>query len=306
MAYSLIGVETRLPSNDLVSGSSDPYARWLHVNAITSGSVESKLPLPDGGVAPSPHDVGLANAYLRSTLKIPPPFSPSERLSTPEASPATPLLPESLTRSSALSTIHPRMGRAMGMRSGKVIQAELGTYITLPLSGTGFVNATIAVNTVASVTEFASWAVLFREFFVKSMTLHYMPQSRYQGPIGFVNTTLTQAAGQPFLVLPVHHGISPPSTVAAAAENMDVRHVSSFDPFKFTWKNLEKSSVDTVISPVASTGTATQGWCLSDATSSAAYTGAVLFLSQGVTGSVSSAIVGQFLVRYKVLFRYRE
>jgi hypothetical protein len=195
----------------------------------------------------------------------------------------------------------------MGMRSGKTIAVELGTYISLPLSAAGFINATIAVSTVSSVTEFASFAALFREFFVKSMTLKYMPQSRYQGPIGFVNSpTLTQAAGQPFLVLPVHHGVSPPTTVAAAAENMDVRHVSTFDPFTFTWKNLEKSSVDTVISPVTGTATPTQGWCLSDSTAASAYTGAILFLSQAATGSVSSAIVGQFLVRYKVLFRYRE
>jgi hypothetical protein len=166
---------------------------------------------------------------------------------------------------------------------------------------------TIAVSTVSSVTEFASWAALFREFFVKSMTVTYLPQSKYQGPIGFVSSpTLTQAAGQPFLVLPVYHGVSPPTTVAAAAENMDVKHVSTFDAFKFTWKNIEKSSVDTVISPVTGTATPTQGWCLSDSTSASAYTGALLFLSQAATGSVSSAVVGQFLVRYKVLFRYRE
>jgi hypothetical protein len=192
------------------------------------------------------------------------------------------------------------------MKSGTVIQAELGTYIALPLSAAGFVNATIAVSTLSSVTEFSSWAALFREFFVKSMTVHYYPQSRYQGPIGFVNTTLTQAAGQPMLVLPYHHGVTVPSTTAAAAENLDVKHHSTFDPFKMAWKNIEKPNEGTLVSPVTGTATPTQGWCLSDSTSSSAYTGGLLFISQGTTGSVSSAVVGQFLVRYKVLFRYRE
>jgi hypothetical protein len=201
-------------------------------------------------------------------------------------------------------TLKPSVARSLKITTGKVIEARLATYITLPLSAAGFINASIAVNTVSSVTEFASYAALFREFYVKTMKVWYQPQSRYQGPIGFVNTTLTQSAGQPLLAAPLHHGVANPSSVAALAENPEVSHVNTADPWTKRWKNIEKPTA--VISPVASTGTPTQNWCLSDSTSAAAYTGSILFLSQTVTGSVSSAVVGQFLVQYELLFRYRE
>jgi hypothetical protein len=201
--------------------------------------------------------------------------------------------------------LRPKMSKAMKITTGTTIIARLATYITLPLSSAGFINASIAVNTVASVTEFASYAALFREFFVKSMWVHYQPQSRYQGPIGFVSSpTLTQASGQPLLVAPIHHGITPPSTVGALAENPEVRHKNTSDPWTARWLNIEKPTA--VISPVASTGVPTQNWCLSDSTSAAAYTGSLLFLSQSVTGAPSSSVIGQFLVQYELIFRYRE
>jgi hypothetical protein len=217
----------------------------------------------------------------------------------------TALLPESKGVQVNFVALKPRVMKSIGITVGQVIKARLATYITLPLSAGGFVNASIAVSTVAAVTEFASYAALFREFYVKTMAVHYQPQSRYQGPIGFVSSpTLTQSAGQPLVVAPLHHGVTPPGSVSLLAENPEASHKNTADPWTFRWKNIEKPSA--VISPVASTGVATQNWCLSDSTSSAAYTGALLFLSLTTTGSPSSSVIGQFLVQYEVLFRYRE
>jgi hypothetical protein len=56
----------------------DQYAKWLRINASPGGMEEKKvLGVPDGAPKPSPSDVASSNSYLRSTLKIPPPFSPS-------------------------------------------------------------------------------------------------------------------------------------------------------------------------------------------------------------------------------------
>jgi len=200
--------------------------------------------------------------------------------------------------------LKPSVSRAFGITTGTIVKARLATYISVSNNAGGLISAVIAVNTVASVTEFASYAVLFREFFVKRMSARFQPVGRYTGPIGFVNTTYTQASGLPILAGPLHHGVTAPSNTINFAENPDVRHYNTSVPFTSVWKNIEKPC--TVSSPLASTQVATQNWCLSDSTSSAGYTGQLLFMTSTTPAGVASALVGQFLVEYEVLFRYRE
>jgi hypothetical protein len=180
-------------------------------------------------------------------------------------------------------------------------KATLGTSIGLAASGAGFVNAVIAINNVSSISEFASYANLYREFFVTHVTVHYEPQNVY----GTWPAVAQAATGQPLGVLSIYHGVAAPSSLVAAANSSTIRYHHSNSKWSYTWKNTESPKGGTVISPVATTATATQGWCLSDSTSASGYSGQIQFISPVTLGCGALQQLGTFLVQFHVLFRNR-
>jgi hypothetical protein len=191
---------------------------------------------------------------------------------------------------------------AMPTNLRKPVRVVFGTGIALPASASGFVNAVIAVNTVTALTEFTNYATLFGEFFVKSMIVMYQPQSQY----GTWPASAQTATGQPLAILQLHHSQTAPTTSALAAQNGSVKFAHSSQAWKYKWSNIEKET--STVSPVPYTGSATvtQAWCLSDSSSCAGYTGQVQFISPVTTGVGANQPLGQFLVKYEVLFRYRS
>jgi len=182
---------------------------------------------------------------------------------------------------------------------------RLASQISMSSNGSGYVNSVLNVATVSSSSDFSSLASVFGEFFVHSLKLTWMPQSIYSGPIGFVNTTLTQASNLPIVVSSSQHGTPAYSTATDALNNGKSRYESTGVRFAYTWKNVETHKVMTMVSPLATSAVSTQGWCRSDSTSAGAYTGHVQFLSGTTSGLPASAALGSFACEWLVFFRNR-
>lgn len=191
---------------------------------------------------------------------------------------------------------------SMRSSSSKPVEVVFGTSVSLPASGSGFVNAVLAVNLVAGLSEFSSYAALYGEFFVQRVDVMYQPQSMY----GMWPAAAQAATGQPLGIVALHHGITAATTIALQSANASLKYAHTSQPWKFSWLNIESSKDKTVISPVSGVATATQGWALSDSTSAGGYTGQIHFLSPVTLGTAAAQPLGNFLMKFKVLFRNRQ
>jgi len=196
----------------------------------------------------------------------------------------------------------------MGTNSPKTVYRQvLATSVQLFSNAAGQVNAAIAVNSVTLVNEWASWTALFDEFFVLKMVCKWQPVSRYSPIPGTITTSGSQRNYNiPLFCTSIQHGAPFATTEAGTAENPTTRLNSTGDPWKFSWTNVENWR--TVGAPqVSETGTIpTQGWALTAASATSAYTGAVQFLAIPATGLTPTNQVGSFFIQYHVLFRCRQ
>jgi len=186
--------------------------------------------------------------------------------------------------------------------AGKRYDFVLANAASLSSNGSGIVNAIIAVNVVALVTEFTSFAAIFDEFFVSRMQLHYMPCSRYQYPPG--TALATQYANVPMGVASLHHGTGAYINLTGIAVAPTFKLTSTGDPFVFDWVNVENINSGVVVPSSTSSTQPCQGWCLTAASPSQSYTGQVQYLSGG-GALVNSTVLGETISRYFVSFRCR-
>jgi hypothetical protein len=193
------------------------------------------------------------------------------------------------------------MVSVLSRSASQSVRLTMGTALTLSTNVSGFVNAVAATSLVAGLTEFSNLATVYSEFFIHKFEVMYMPQSRYNGPVAF--STATGASSLPMGVLAIHHAQTPPTTLAAAADNSTIVFVNTCDPFKFSWKNIESAKTRTLISPVPGTAVPVQSWCLTAGAASSAYTGQIQFISNTSVGCPANTVVGELLCRFDVSFR---
>lgn len=191
-------------------------------------------------------------------------------------------------------------GKSAGMIK---ISTQLGTSLDFVTLGTGQINASVAVATIASVTEFPLWASLFDEYFVTRMRVVYVPFNRYQ--FNSVTPPATTETSVPFTSYPLFHGVSAYGTMAASVENGGVAFHTSADPFTVHWVNNESPSSGVMVNPSTSVAGPTQGWCLTSATPAAAYQGSINFLSSALLGTAAAKAFGNLFVKWEVIFRVR-
>jgi len=210
---------------------------------------------------------------------------------------------------------NPRLFRAVDTKGSlemrNIVRAQLGTAIygfrintafTMGSSGGGVVNSAAFSSGIASVTEFSSFSAIFDEFYIGAVNYHWMPASRYLGPIGFVATTYTTASNVPLGVADLQHSQAAYSTIVAMTNNFRYMHTTTGDPFTYLWKNTEPMT-STVVDVTGQT-VPFQGW---GPCSNVAYcTGGVQFLSNTTPTLPSSQILGTFHVTYQVYFRIRQ
>jgi len=188
---------------------------------------------------------------------------------------------------------------------GKIHRIKLGTNLAMSSNGSGFVNSAIAINSVASTADFASLASVFDEYFVVSVTAHYMPISRYSFQLFAPGSSVS--ASLPMQVVCLQHDSAPYSTTSTMANHGTCVIRNSGDPFTTVWRNIESPKTPTVVNPTT-TLIATQGWCQTNSTAAPGYTGAIQFLTDQSSPPllVASYRVGSFLVVYDVLWKVRE
>jgi hypothetical protein len=186
----------------------------------------------------------------------------------------------------------------------KVYPATLGWTASAQTMGTGAINNNIAVSVVATVlSEFVSFAALFDEFYVKSMTVRFEPLSRYNSiPTAVVGVSQTSV---PLVSVPLFNGASAYSSMVAATENRLATVHSSSDAFTAKWTNTTSSKDTVVVNASTSLATPVQGWCLTSATPASGYTGFIMFISSSALGSTSVQTYGQYFVKWNLLFRLR-
>jgi hypothetical protein len=179
---------------------------------------------------------------------------------------------------------------------------KLNTMLNMSSSGTGAVNSIISVNSLASNSQFASLATVFNEFFVEAMDLHWMPVSKYNGPLSFTNTTMV--ANLPLGVTSLQHTQPTYTSLQNMSNSYYFKYHNTGEQFSHTWRNVEKHD-----SPVVGTedGTGPQQQCWATVASVAGYTGTVQFISQPAPPALPvSAVLGTFYVTYHIRFRIRD
>lgn len=176
---------------------------------------------------------------------------------------------------------------------------RLSTALNMSSSGAGIVNSTISNSVLVSQADFVSLSSVFNEYFVKKFTVHWMPVSRYQYPLG--GTSSVSVANLPIGKADLQHGQAAYTNLAAMSDNFRVGYHSTGDPFTETWVNTEKISQETVVTTLTAP---TQSWCTTNNASN--YQGTLQFLSQSAPPALPfSQVLGVFLVHFDVVFRVR-
>lgn len=186
--------------------------------------------------------------------------------------------------------------------SGKEYAFMMASSPTVSSSGAGLINSIIAVNSIASISEFASFAAIFDEFFVHSMVCRWIPLSRYQYQVGSAPTTNTISTLVTSTSL--FHGASAYINVGGALTNPTTRFNGSTDPWTHKWMNNEDPKSGVTVSSTSGSGTVSQGWCLTAPTNAGSYAGQVQYLSGSGTFEFST-VIAQVATRYNVYFRCR-
>jgi hypothetical protein len=162
---------------------------------------------------------------------------------------------------------------------------------------------TWGVNNVGNAAEFASLDAVFDEFFVHSMKVSFRPVNAVAGAL--INTTATNLQTFPLTIYGLQHSAGnygdSSSAHAAAMSALQHKWVTSGEPFKFTWKNVEKFGWKEPLGD-QTTASSTQTWCMNLASSK--YGGFIAAYSPFVTGTVSSTVLGTSVPLGVAIFQY--
>ena len=179
----------------------------------------------------------------------------------------------------------------------------LGASYQLSSGGTGITNTTVGNDLLPALAEFVSLATLFTEFFIEKFEVVFQPSSRYSKP----SASAQIPNEQPLVVANLQHGAPLYATHTLACANGALFITNTADPWKVSWTNTERLRSG-VLSGSASTASpvATQGWCLTDSSSAALYTGSLQILSPAATPNPTlNFLYGTVVVRWSVSFRSR-
>jgi hypothetical protein len=180
----------------------------------------------------------------------------------------------------------------------KYYKFRLSTALNMSSSGAGIVNSTISNSVLTSQADFVSLSAVFNEFFVIKFEVKWMPNSRYQYPLG--GTSTLSIANLPIGKASLQHGQAAYSSMSALADNYAVGYHSTGDPFTESWINTE--SINSEVVPTLTAPT--QAWCTVN--NVANYQGTLQFLSQSAPPALPfSQVLGTFMCHWDVVFRVR-
>lgn len=176
---------------------------------------------------------------------------------------------------------------------------RLSTALNMSSSGAGIVNSTISNSVLVSQVDFVSLATVFNEYFITQFEVKWVPNSRYQYPLG--GTSTLSVANLPLAKADLQHGQAAYSSMSVMADNFAVGYHSTGDPFTERWINTEKHNTETT---VVSLTAPTQSWNAVNNASN--YQGTLQFLTQSAPPALPfSQVLGTFMCHWDVLFRVR-
>jgi len=179
----------------------------------------------------------------------------------------------------------------------------------------GGTSTTLPWTNVSSAAEWTAIDAVFDEFFIRSVTLKYMPRNKYSAQ----STASASATGSPgdvntcaATVVFLHHNAAPygdtSSTWTAACNAQQHKLVNLGDNWSFTARNPEKFSFDGPLGDQSSV--ATMGWC--NIAQSGHYGGFFQLAtplasgaSAGIGALLEGGVFGDFIIVYDVAFRAR-
>lgn len=190
------------------------------------------------------------------------------------------------------------LGAKDGIGGGKEWSVPIAGAANLVTSGSGFINATFAVASVAATSYFVSLATLFDEFYVESVDIWYQPFTRYQV---LPSTSSTEGNGSAVGVASLFLDTTVYTNLSQMPSNptFELHHSSS--PFKYKWKNNVTRK-----KAMSSEPTSTQaalGWVRTNATPAQYYGGLVQLLGTTTYAMHASTGVGVLAYRFNTFFR---
>jgi hypothetical protein len=155
-------------------------------------------------------------------------------------------------------------------------------------------------STINGIPEFANFVTIYDEFFILSMSVHYVPYGQFIGAPAMTSAVISSTQ---LYAVSLYHGTSAYTTAAPAQSmlnNSTLSLLNSGVPFTYVWVNNEDPSSD-----VAAIGSAaSQNWLLT--TNATSYVGTVQIQGASTIGStVASQTIGAAAVVYDVVFRAR-
>jgi hypothetical protein len=196
------------------------------------------------------------------------------------------------------------MNAMRSMMGRKPYRAILRLPFDITSTAGGVINSLITVNALSTLSEFASFATLFDEFFVHSMQVRYEPYSEYQFNVG--TTPGTNKTNVGLGVVSTFHGAANYSTYATLLNNSTLLYTNTAKRWTKTWKNNESPSGGIAVSSSTSLPIASQGWCLTQNADASLYTGNVQVFGSAVIGTgLVSVTPGTTLLSWDVSFRMR-
>jgi len=174
--------------------------------------------------------------------------------------------PTSLSQFPGTAMVRSSMKREMKFTIGASYQIATTGAGTAP-------NTSVSNDLLSGLGDFLSLCAIFDEFFISSFRVVYQPVDRYEK-----SSSVATFVDYPLHVASIQHGAALYPTHTAAASNGALLICNSADPWSYVWKNVENKRSGSLPEPSTTSVSATQGWCLANATNAASYTGAAQIL----------------------------
>jgi hypothetical protein len=189
--------------------------------------------------------------------------------------------------------------------ANRVFKFNLGWFETISVNsssqfGGSSSGGSFTIVDFISATEWASLQALFDEVYVEMVQAHYLPRQQYRA------TTPGSTSSCGMVWVSLHHNAGTYTDARAMCANPTARISTTNHPnFVYTWKNIERVTGTSPSMQKAGTAVPTQGWCSTNTTSMAAYSGAVQYIAMTTMTDWTSQNIADVITLNRLWFRNR-
>jgi len=189
-----------------------------------------------------------------------------------------------------------------GLFGNKQYHFRISTSVLMSSSGAGSLNAVVTNITLGAIAQFSALSGVFSEYFIQGFHVHWEPVSQYGAPLAFLPATTL--ANVPLYMVGLQHQEPPYSSPDQMANHSSIAVHNTGRPFDYSWRNIEKSNVDTVYGTEDGGSASYQGW--QNVANTNNYSGQMQFMAaSGGVPLPASQVLGSFVVHYDTIWRIR-